>query len=74
MDNNSDYYTGAVITGFIVFIGVWIYAIASWGFLIGVTIGWLPAIISATILGLLWPLVALVVVVALGLIVLISLR
>ncbi|MEK7574512.1 MAG: hypothetical protein AAB514_03215 [Patescibacteria group bacterium] len=62
------YIIGAYITGALVFIGVWIYAIASWGFLVGIAIGWLPAIIAAFIAGLLWPLVVLVVI---GLIVLI---
>ncbi|MCX6718742.1 MAG: hypothetical protein NTY81_04080 [Candidatus Staskawiczbacteria bacterium] len=57
------YTIGAVITGIIVFIGVWIYAIASWGFLIGIAIGWLPAIIAALIAGLLWPLIVFVIVI-----------
>lgn len=53
------YLVGAWITGVIVFIGVWIYAIASWGFLIGVAVGWFPAGIAGVIAGLLWPLIAL---------------
>ncbi len=52
------YIVGAKITGAIVFIAVWIYAMLSWGFLIGIMVGWLPAIIVACILGFLWPLVA----------------
>ncbi len=47
----------AVFVGFVVFIGVWLYAVSSWGFLIGVAIGWFPALIAAVIAGYLWPLV-----------------
>ena len=62
------YIIGAYIESPSFLLGVWIYAIASWGFLVGIAIGWLPAIIAAFIAGLLWPLVVLVVI---GLIVLI---
>jgi len=48
---------GAVITGIIAFFGIWIYSFVSWGFLIGLMIGWLPAIIGAFIIGALWPLI-----------------
>ena len=55
----GDYYAiGGYITGFFTFFAIWIYAFASWGFLIGLAIGWLPAIIGAVILGFLWPLAA----------------
>lgn len=58
--NEGDTYTiGALITGIIVFVGVWLYAISEWGFLIGIMVGWFPAIIAAYIAGLLWPLIAL---------------
>jgi len=50
----------AKITGFIVFIGCYIYCIASYGFLLGVGLGWLPSLIVAVIAGALWPLLALV--------------
>ena len=53
------YVVGAWTTGIIVFIGVWIYAIASWGFLIGIALGWFPAAIAGVIAGLLWPLIVL---------------
>jgi len=50
-------YTGlSYLTGILTFIAVWIYAIAQWGFLLGIAFGWLPAIISAFLAGLLWPL------------------
>lgn len=53
---------GRWITGIIVFIGVWISAIAIWGFLLGVGFGWIPAAIAGLIAGLLWPLIALIVI------------
>ena len=57
----SVYIIVAWITGVIIFFGIWIYAFASWGFLVGLAIGWLPAIIGAFIAGLLWPLILLVI-------------
>ena len=50
---------GVYIVGAIVFLGIWIYSFFAWGFLIGLAIGWLPAVIGAGIAGLLWPLVVL---------------
>lgn len=38
----------AVITALVTFVSCWWYAVASWGFLIGVAFGWIPAIIIAT--------------------------
>lgn len=63
------YIDGVHITGWIVgtlsFIGIWVYAFISWGFLFGLMFGWIPAIIGGCILGLLlgflWPLVAVLV-------------
>lgn len=60
-DLTKIYIVGAYITGFVTFIAVWIYAIISWGFLIGVAIGWLPAAITAFFAGLLWPIVAVII-------------
>lgn len=56
---------GAWITGFVVFVGSWIYCIATYGYLLGVGLGWLPSIIVAVIAGFLWPLIALAIVVIL---------
>ena len=56
----------AVLVGIIVFIGVWIYAIAQWGFLLGIMVGWIPAMITAYIAGFLWPLLAVVIVLFIG--------
>jgi hypothetical protein len=60
MQNDSEWYNiGFGITAFITFIGSWIYCIATYGFLLGVGLGWLPSIIVAVIAGALWPLIAL---------------
>lgn len=37
------------IVGLIVFFGSWAYCIATYGFLLGVGLGWLPSAITATI-------------------------
>ena len=42
--------------GFLTFAGCWIYCISTYGFLFGVGLGWLPAIICAGFAALLWPL------------------
>lgn len=62
MDYEDIYIIGRIITGVILFIGIWIYAFAKWGFLIGLAIGWLPAIIGAFLLSFLWPLFALAII------------
>ena len=49
------YPMGALITGFITFVASWLYCIATYGFLFGVGLGWLPSIIVAYIAGFLWP-------------------
>ncbi len=53
------YMVGAWIVGVLSFIAIWLYSLAEWGFLLGLTIGWVPALIGGTILGFLWPLVVL---------------
>jgi CheY-like chemotaxis protein len=62
------YLVGAWITGVVTFIGCWIYAIGSYGFLLGVGLGWLPSAIVAVIAAYLWPLLLLVVIVIAALI------
>ena len=69
MDEWNWYTIGVTIVGFLVFLGVWGYAIMSWGFLIGIAFGWFPAMIVAGIAGALWPIVILAII---GLIFLIS--
>lgn len=54
----NTYGTGATITGVLTFIIVWIYALMSWGFLLGLVFGWIPALIAAFIAAVLWPVVA----------------
>ncbi len=62
MDIEDIYEIGAKITGFIFFIGLWIYAFSEWGFLVGLAIGWLPALIGAAVAAFLWPLIALIII------------
>lgn len=69
MDGGEKYMIGVWIVGVISFIAIWIYALATWGFLIGLMLGWIPALIGGAILGFLWPLVVLAVI---GIIILIS--
>ena len=58
---DSWYTVGFVITFIITFSGCWLYCIASYGFLLGVSLGWFPAAICAVIAGTLWPLIAILV-------------
>jgi hypothetical protein len=67
--DGSKYRVGVWIVGVLSFIAIWIYALASWGFLIGLMFGWIPALIGGVILGYIWPLVVLA---AIGIIILIS--
>jgi hypothetical protein len=64
-NDTSYYYIGFWITAVISFIACWIYAIASWGFLLGVGLGWIPSLFIAAIAGFIWPLLALVLIVGL---------
>jgi hypothetical protein len=59
MDNEEIYWLGYEICRAILFIGCWIYCIATYGFLLGVGLGWLPSAIVATIVSLFWPLLVL---------------
>lgn len=51
-----------VYVGFLTFASVWIGCIATYGFLFGVGLGWLPAIIVAVVVGYCWPVIVAVVV------------
>jgi hypothetical protein len=62
MDDGEAYKVGAAITWFLIFIPTWIWCIYSYGFLLGVGLGWLPSAIVATILCWLWPLYVLAIV------------
>ncbi len=52
------YRVGIVITWVIIFACAWIYCIASYGFVLGLGLGWLPAIIAATVFCWFWPVYA----------------
>lgn len=60
------YWAGGWVCGGLTFFGCWIYAIATWGFLLGVAFGWIPAAIIAVIIGFIWPLLAFLVLAAAG--------
>ena len=60
ISENYYYNIGFWITSVITFLGCWIYAIAQYGFFIGIGLGWIPSMIIAVIAGLLWPLIAIV--------------
>lgn len=67
-ENKTDtkaYTTPAWIIGIITFISIWIYALSEWGLLIGLVIGWLPAIIGAVIIGFLWPIILFIILIGL---------
>jgi hypothetical protein len=62
------FWAGAAGAG-LTFLGCWLYCIATYGFLVGVSIGWLPSAMVAAVVGFalyfLWPFAALGIVVAL---------
>ena len=59
------YLIGYTITAIITFVICYIYCIATYGFLLGLGLGWLPSGIVARIVGFLWPLIALLLLVLL---------
>jgi hypothetical protein len=59
------YLIGFWTTSVIAFIVCWIYAIASWGFLLGVGLGWIPSLFISLIAGFIWPLLALLIIIGL---------
>lgn len=64
--NDSWYVWVGWTVGCLTFVGVWAYSFSIIGFLGGVVVGWLPALIFGFIAGVIWPitLVALVAVIA----------
>jgi hypothetical protein len=52
------YSTGYIICWVISFLACWVYCIATYGFLLGVGLGWFPSAIAATVISIFWPLVA----------------
>lgn len=59
-DFGKVYRVGAWITGTLAFLISWIYAVVSYGFFLGVGLGWIPSLVIAVVTGLLWPVVAVV--------------
>jgi len=55
--DSDDYFIGVFIVGGLSFVGIWFYAMAQWGLLLGLIFGWIPAMIGGVMLGFLWPLV-----------------
>ena len=60
MENNT-YTVIAWLVGVLTFLGLWWYAITSWGLLLGLAVGWFPAMIGGAIVGFLWPLAAILI-------------
>ena len=52
------YLAAGLLIGVVTFVGVWAYAVSSWGWLLGFAFGWLPASIIAPIVAGVWPLLA----------------
>jgi hypothetical protein len=55
----SWYKIGYCVCWVITFLVCYIYCVASYGFLLGVSLGWLPSAIAATIISVFWPVVVL---------------
>ena len=69
MDYDDVYGIGRSITTVIIFIGCWIYSMFSFGFFLGLGLGWIPSIFIALIGGFLWPILAGILVLCIGFIV-----
>ena len=52
------YQIGFVLTWMLTFFGSWIYCAVSYGYLLGVGLGWLPSLFVATLAAIFWPLIA----------------
>lgn len=50
------YRRGAMVVWLPTFFACWVYCIQRYGVQLGVGLGWLPAILVATVAGVLWPL------------------
>jgi hypothetical protein len=60
------YSVGYYISFILIFLGCWIYCIATYGFLLGVGLGWLPSAIVAGIVSFFWPLILIGIVIILA--------
>jgi hypothetical protein len=54
---SAGYLLGVCLFGGLSGIATWLYAIAKWGFLLGVGFGWIPAAVVAFVVGWCWPIV-----------------
>jgi len=57
------YWIGYCVCWVVVFLVSWVYCISEYGYLLGVGLGWLPSVIVASLVALLWPLVLIAIVV-----------
>lgn len=57
VDDNC-YRIGFIATAAITFFSSWIYFTAQYGFLFGFGLGWVPSVILAFLLGVIWPVLA----------------
>ena len=72
--NNETSFLGPFsgLLGILTFFGCWIYAVATYGWFLGLSLGWIPSIIIAGIVMLLSPLIAFLLIIS-GIVVLIFL-
>ena len=72
IDLGDLYFKGRFISGIIIFVVSWIYAVIHYGLFIGIGLGWIPSLVIAFIGSFIWPLLAvllLLFLIALGIIV-----
>lgn len=50
------YKAATVLVGIAAFLGSWGYAVAEFGWLLGLGLGWFPALFVGTVLATIWPL------------------
>lgn len=60
---SSIYLIVASFVGSLVFIVCWVYTYISWGFWLGVFLGWIPSLLTGIVAGLVWPMVIFIAVV-----------
>jgi len=58
LDLEGWYMMPVLVVGLVTFGAIWLYAIDSWGVLIGLALGWIPALVGGLLAGYGWPLVA----------------
>ena len=63
-EETSGLFIFAVVVGVVTFLGCWIYAIATYGWFLGLAFGWIPALIITIIITLLSPVIAILLLIA----------